>query len=174
MSDILIDSACDLLRALGIVAATFALDGGGDSGESTLATVRYADGREDYRLPELPIALHNDGRPILLGGFLEDYSSDLPDGDWVNNEGGYGTVTIRPLETDPHERVECDMTYRADDDYDDDDYDEDDDPDDPDDPDEPDAMLDAFEIAGTAADDSPDLLPDIAPFEKTAFEEAGA
>lgn len=162
MSDILIDDAIDLLRALGIVAASFALDGGGDSGESALANVRYADGREDYRLPELPIAITNDGRPIILGTFLENYSSDVPDGDWVNNEGGYGTVTIHPYETDPDDRVECDMTYRLDGDYDDDD-----------DPDDPDAMLDAFEIAATAADDTA-LLPEIAPLKGPAFGETGA
>lgn len=35
---------------------------------------------------------------------------NIPDGDWINNEGGYGTVILRPQEADL-DQVQCDMTY---------------------------------------------------------------
>jgi hypothetical protein len=50
---------------------------------------------------------------------------DLPEGDWINNEGGYGTVILRPQENDPDLQVECAMTYR--DGYEDEDEDFEDD-----------------------------------------------
>ena len=38
-------------------------------------------------------------------------SRNIPDGDWCNNEGGYGNVILRPQESDEDLQVECDMTY---------------------------------------------------------------
>lgn len=53
----------------------------------------------------------------MLSWLLDDLVADLPGGDWVNNEGGYGTVTIRPFEEDEDLRFECDMTFRDEGDY---------------------------------------------------------
>jgi hypothetical protein len=39
---------------------------------------------------------------------------DLPDGDWINNEGGHGTVVLRPQEENPEDQIACDMTYGED------------------------------------------------------------
>ena len=70
---------------------------------------------------------------------LEDIVAEAPEGDWVNNEGGQGTVVVRPFEDEEEERIECDITY-GDEEYDngegDDFVDEDDPDDDPDDPDD--------------------------------------
>lgn len=39
---------------------------------------------------------------------------ELPEGDWINNEGGHGNVVLHPQEADPECQVECDMTYGED------------------------------------------------------------
>lgn len=117
------DQIMALLGALGIEEIEFSLDGGGDSGDSTLEHVRYADGHEDSRIPDIAIGFHPRGEAYTLETYLENLASDLPEGDWVNNEGGYGEVFIRPT-ADEDERFECNMTFR--DEYDDeDDFDED-------------------------------------------------
>lgn len=116
-----------LLRTLGIAEVAYALNGGGDSGETSIEHVFYRDGREEPHLPSVPIRIGPAGQISTLDGVLSDYAADKPDGDWVNNEGGYGTVEIFPFETDPDLMVECDMTYREDGDYGDgDDYDDED------------------------------------------------
>lgn len=110
-----------LLRALGIARVSFSLNGEGDSGECFLEEVEYADGRLMATLPKVPIGFTAEGVIRFLPPFVENIAADLPEGDWVNNEGGYGTVTILPFEEDPDSRFDCDMTYR---DYYDDDDDE--------------------------------------------------
>ena len=112
------DQIMALLRALGIEEIEFSLDGGGDSGDSTLEHVRYADGHEDNRIPDISIGFHPRGEAYTLESYLENLASDLPEGDWVNNEGGYGEVFIRPT-ADEDERFECNMTFR--DEYEDED-----------------------------------------------------
>ena len=117
------DQIMALLGALGIEEIEFSLDGGGDSGDSTLEHVRYADGHEDNRIPDIAIGFHPRGETYTLETYLENLASDLPEGDWVNNEGDYGEVFIRPT-ADEDERFECNMTFR--DEYEDeDDFDED-------------------------------------------------
>jgi len=121
-----------LLAALGIEEIQYSLDGGGDSGETTLEHVRHADGRTETRLPDIPIGFRPQGGAYTLDVYLENLVSDLPEGDWVNNEGGYGEIYIRPM-ADEEDRFECNMTFR--DEYDDEDEDEfDEDPDDADEP----------------------------------------
>ena len=120
------DSDClhavlDLLSGIGIDAVTYSLSGGGDAGETELESVHYLGGQDATALPRLPIGFNPDGRPQWLGEYLEGAAADLPEGDWVNNEGGYGTVTFAPTATDPDDRVDIDMTYRPDGDYGDDD-----------------------------------------------------
>ena len=117
------DQIMALLGALGIEEIEFSLNGSGDSGDTTLEHVRYADGHEENRIPDIAIGFHAGGEAYTLERYLENLASDLPEGDWVNNEGGYGEVFIRPT-ADEDERFECNMTFR--DEYDDeDDFDED-------------------------------------------------
>jgi hypothetical protein len=51
--------------------------------------------------------------PELLGNIV----ADAPEGDWVNNEGGYGSVYVRPFEGEEALTIDCDMSYREDGDY---------------------------------------------------------
>jgi hypothetical protein len=48
---------------------------------------------------------------VSLDQRLDDLVGNVPDGDWINNEGGYGTVILHPQEADPDLQVKCDMTY---------------------------------------------------------------
>jgi len=144
------DRVAALLRALGIVEITYGLNGSGDSGETSLEGARYRDGREEAALPSVAIGFRGNGRPTTLEEYLGDLAADLPEGDWVNNEGGYGTVSIFPFATDPGDRFCCDMTYR--DGYDDDDEDDDDELDELDEPDEPPfGAITLGELVGSAA-----------------------
>ena len=111
----------EVLATLGVVEVRYDLNGGGDSGECVLEHVCYRDGRQDVRLPSLPVGFSDDGEIRLLDEVLERIATDLPEGDWVNNDGGYGTVSFFPNEICPDDRVVCDMTYRDGTD-DDDDY----------------------------------------------------
>lgn len=110
-----------LLAALGIVEVTYSLSGGGDSGECELEIVRYADSRGDARLPAVPIGFSDRGDILFLDTTLEHIATEYPDGDWCNNEGGYGTVSFFPTEVCFDDRIVCDMTYREEGDYGDDD-----------------------------------------------------
>lgn len=120
------EGAMALLRALNIIEIRFHLSGGGDSGDCEISTVIYADGHETPDVPPLPIGFTRIGSVECLNIFLEDLASNLPDGDWVNNEGGRGDVSIFPFETDEDFCFACDMTYGDDEE----DIDEDDDDDD--------------------------------------------
>jgi len=110
-----------LLRALGIAQISYSLNGEGDSGECELDTVSYRDGRSSTALPQVPIGFHAEGYVRFLPAHLEQIAADFPEGDWVNNEGGYGNVTIEPFAADPNDWFSCTMTYR--DEYDDDEND---------------------------------------------------
>lgn len=109
-----------LLRALGIDHVSYSLSGGGDSGETTLEEVHFQDEREAKALPDIPLGFTATGEVRMLDPSLAEIAADLPEGDWVNNEGGYGTVTIRPFAPDAHDRLEADMIYCPDRDYDED------------------------------------------------------
>ncbi|EPR21218.1 hypothetical protein L905_06870 [Agrobacterium sp. TS43] len=115
-------SHVNLLAALGIVEVTYRLSGGGDSGECDLEQVVYADGRRGAVLPSIPIGFSDDGTILLLDRVLEDIAENAPEGDWVNNEGGRGTVSFFPTETEVDARLVCDMTYGDEDDEDSDDF----------------------------------------------------
>ncbi|MBB6122905.1 hypothetical protein [Sphingobium subterraneum] len=117
------DDIFDLLRALNLAEISFDLNGSGDSGETSLGTVLDRNGRLLCKLPNVPIAISPSGHVVSLAAHLEDFAAEFPEGDWVNNEGGYGSVTIAPFADDSDETVFCDMTYR--DGYEDDDGDED-------------------------------------------------
>lgn len=117
------DPVTALLRALGITEIEFSLSGGGDSGEVTLERISYQDGRTEHKVPDVPTEISNTGAVRSLPDVLEQIVADAPEGDWVNNEGGYGTVVIRPFEEDEDLVIDCDMTFREEGDYGDDDDD---------------------------------------------------
>jgi hypothetical protein len=104
-----------ILKALQIAEVSYCLSGGGDSGTVEINHVLYADGRYGP-LPIVTIDITDVGGIVCLDERLETIVYDLPDFDWINNEGGYGTVVLRPQETDPDYQVECDMTYGEDND----------------------------------------------------------
>lgn len=124
------DIAIAVLTALGIQELEYALDGGGDSGDSTLERIQHVDGRTLEKLPNIPIGIHGGGWPYMLEALLDDLVADLPEGDWINNEGGYGTVIIRPFAEEEDLCFDCDMTYREEGDYGDDEFVDEDDEDD--------------------------------------------
>ena len=72
------------------------------------------DGRHGP-LPSVTIGITDAGGIICLDECLDGIVGNIPDGDWCNNEGGYGHVTLYPQESDEDLRVECDMTYGEDD-----------------------------------------------------------
>jgi len=116
-----LDHCLAILQAIGVSEIHYTLDGGGDSGTTTLDAVHYLDGSCTGLLPHLTIGLADHCGLLTLDDLLDRTVAELPDGDWVNNEGGYGAVTLRPQETDADLRVEYDMTYReCDDDFEDD------------------------------------------------------
>ena len=118
-----LDDCLKILAALQVSEIVYHLSGGGDSGATELTSVVFADGREG-QLPIVTIGITDHGKTIRLDERLDDLIYALPEGDWINNEGGHGTVTFRPLEPDEDLRVECDMTYG--DDNDEPDFDDDD------------------------------------------------
>jgi hypothetical protein len=100
-----------VLKALGVTEVVYSLSGGGDEGTCDLDSVVHLDGRTTYALPSLSIGITQFGQVATLDELLDSFVADIPDGDWINNEGGHGTVVLRPQETDEDLRVECDMTY---------------------------------------------------------------
>lgn len=115
-----------ILRALQITAIEYSLNGGGDSGETAIESVTYRDGTTAAELPEIPVQFTDLGTIMFLPRLLEGIVAEAPEGDWVNNEGGYGTVYVRPFEDEHDLAIECNITFREDGDYGDDDDDEDD------------------------------------------------
>ncbi|MCG8273895.1 hypothetical protein MIC97_20635 [Aquamicrobium sp. NLF2-7] len=109
-----------ILRALHISEIEYSLSGGGDSGETTLERVRFRDDPTSHDLPDIPIFISDTGQIRRLPELLENIVANAPEGDWVNNEGGYGTVYVRPFEDEEDLAIECDMTFREDGDYGDD------------------------------------------------------
>jgi hypothetical protein len=109
-----LDDCLAILKALHVSEVRYYLSGGGDSGTSELEDVVYYDGRHEAPLPTVTIDIADGGDTVSLTERLDRLVEDLPDGDWINNEGGYGRVILRPQHTDPELRVECDMTYGED------------------------------------------------------------
>jgi hypothetical protein len=110
MSDL--EHCLAILKALQICEVRYCLSGGGDSGTTELEHVLYCAGRHGP-FPSVTVGITGCGGILCLDERLEAIVADIPDGDWVNNEGGYGHVVLRPHETD-HLQVECDMTYGED------------------------------------------------------------
>ena len=105
-----LEHCLEILKALHVVEVMYCLSGGGDFGTADLDHVLYADDKPGP-LPTVTLAVTDAGGIVCLDERLETIIYGLPDGDWINNEGGHGTVILRPQETDPDCRVECDMTY---------------------------------------------------------------
>jgi hypothetical protein len=102
-----------ILKALGITEVSYCLSGGGDSGTAELQHVVALDGSQ-RPLPAVTVGFTDVGGIVCLDERLDDLVANIPDGDWCNNEDGYGTVILRPQETDPDLQVRCDMTYGED------------------------------------------------------------
>ena len=119
------DNALHLLKALYVGEAVYRLDGGGDSGTVELEEVISADGSAGA-FPAATVDFTDQGRTVQLRAALLDLLYDVPDFDWIKNEGGRGTVLLRPQEDDPGLRIECDMTWNGDEDGDPDFEDDDD------------------------------------------------
>ena len=102
-----------ILKALQIAEVSYCLSGSGNSGTVELDHVLYADGCCGP-MPAVTIGITDAGSTISLDERLETIVYDLPDGDWINNEGGHGSVVLRPQEEHPEGQVECDMTYGED------------------------------------------------------------
>jgi hypothetical protein len=98
-----------LLAALGIEEIRFSLNGGGDNGDAEVDAIEwlasYPDGSPVHPVPlgQIP---HVEGS---LESVLLNSVGEWPDFDWVNNEGGFGTITVRPFEQDMP--VDIDMNY---------------------------------------------------------------
>ena len=116
----------EILRALDITEIQYSLSGGGDSGETELERVEMRGDPGKHDLPDIPIFITDTGHAQELPDLLSGIVAEAPDGDWVNNEGGYGTVYIRPFDDEDDLAIECDMTYREDGDWGNDEDDEDD------------------------------------------------
>jgi hypothetical protein len=99
-----------ILKALEVSEVRYHLSGGGDSGTAELESVTYLDGHQGP-LPSVTVGITDGGGILCLDERLDDIAGGLPDGDWCNNEGGYGHVTLRPQESDEDLQVEIDMTY---------------------------------------------------------------
>jgi hypothetical protein len=108
MSDL--EHCLAILKMLKISEVRYCLSGGGDSGTTELEYVLYCDGRNGP-LPTVTLGITDAGGIVCLDECLDRIVADIPDGDWCNNEGGYGHVTLRPQESDEDLQVECDMTY---------------------------------------------------------------
>ncbi len=118
-----LDQCLAVLKARGVDEVRYYLSGGGDLGATELESVIYRDGSAGP-LPDVSLAFTDVGGVVALDERLDDVVYEIPDGDWINNEGGHGRITLRPQEADPQERVECDVAYGDDDeerDFDDDD-----------------------------------------------------
>jgi hypothetical protein len=108
MSDL--EHCLAILKALQITEVNYCLSGGGDQETVELDHVLYADGHCGP-MPIVTVGISDSGSTVSLDERLETIVYDVPDGDWINNEGGSGTVELRPQETDPDCQVECSMTY---------------------------------------------------------------
>ena len=108
MSDL--EHCLAILKALRISEIRYCLSGGGDSGTTELEDVLYCDGRHGP-LPTVTLGITDAGGIVCLDECLDRIVGDIPDGDWCNNEGGYGHVTLYPQESDEDIQFECDMTY---------------------------------------------------------------
>jgi hypothetical protein len=105
------DEVVTILRALGVESLTFTLDGGGDSGDCDIESMEWRERHEDGR----PVVKVDLARIPHLNGNLEselcNAASEWPEMDWVNNEGGCGSITVEPFSEDPNDRVCISMDY---------------------------------------------------------------
>lgn len=110
MSSLGLVLAC--LKAMEIEELTVTLDGSGDSGDADFECALTRSGQVLYELPFITVAVDAGGHRTSLQELASGVAAELPEGDWVNNEGGYGQVHFRPYEDDPDLWVDTDMTYR--------------------------------------------------------------
>lgn len=126
-----------MLKRMGIVRVLIEFDGGGDSGQIEsiicdgiitdpanhqiedvlLATVNTRIGKAqwDYEV-ELTRMRGDVNGPLTLHKVIEHWAYELLDGvehDWVNNDGGYGQITVTPTPPEGEEEIAIDLSIRV-------------------------------------------------------------
>lgn len=126
-----------MLKRMGIARVLIEFDGGGDSGQIEniicdgittnpmehqiedvlLATVntRLGNAQWDYEV-ELKRMRGDVNGPMTLHKVIEEWAYELLDGvehDWVNNEGGYGEITVTPTPPEGEEEIAIDLSIRV-------------------------------------------------------------
>ena len=96
MSDSELDYCLAILKALGITKVEYILSGGGDEGSADFDRLTDRNGQQHNTLPSITIGITDHGSVISLDERLVDVVAQIPEGDWCNNEGGHGTVILRP------------------------------------------------------------------------------
>lgn len=96
-----IDAIVEILQQMNIKRIMYRLDGGGDSGIVEMDEIEFqGDGNE--KTLDVCIGFESVlGKSSSLKDILDDIVAELPEFDWVNNDGGHGTITICPHEDDP-------------------------------------------------------------------------
>jgi len=145
------------LRVLGVKRVEFSLNGGGDNGDIDIEDIEWSGkppalvgGKADlncftnFPAPPRSFAFDKAINPTLkiihdpldrtFHDYMTDVVEDMPDFDWVNNEGGSGSIVLYPLMSDvleeciennmsPNEDEENDYDYEEDEELDQDDID---------------------------------------------------
>ncbi len=145
------------LRVLGVKRVEFSLNGGGDNGDIDIEDIEWSGeppalvgGKADlncftnFPAPPRSFAFDKAINPTLkiihdsldrtFHDYMTDVVEDMPDFDWVNNEGGSGSIVLYPLMSDvleeciennmsPNEDEENDYDYEDDEELDQDDID---------------------------------------------------
>ena len=96
---------CLMMNILGITRTELVAHGGGDSGDLESILHEFsppANPLNDYRYKHLSVV------DELMRSFFWDYIESTAHGDWVNNAGGTGRITVEPIgfehdEGIPHE-----------------------------------------------------------------------
>ena len=125
MSDSELDYCLAILKALGITEVDTFSAAAVMRARPISTTSPIATGSSTASLPSITIGITDHGSVISLDEKLVDVVAQIPEGDWCNNEGGHGTVILRPQETEPDLAIECDMTYGEDEDQASDDFEDD-------------------------------------------------
>lgn len=126
-----------MLKRMGIARVVIEFDGGGDSGQIEsiicdgittdprehqiedvlLATVntRFGNAQWDYEV-ELERMRGDVNGPLTLHKVIEHWAYEMLDCveyDWVNDDGGYGEITIQPTPPEGEEEIAIEMNIRV-------------------------------------------------------------
>lgn len=126
-----------MLKRMGIARVRIDFDGGGDTGQVQgiicdgittnpkehqiedvlLATVKTRFGKPQWEYEvELKRMRGGFNAPLTLHKVIEEWAYELLGGvehDWVNNEGGYGEITVTPTPPEGEEEIAIDLSIRV-------------------------------------------------------------